>query len=217
MLLTFAIGDIHGCLGKLRRLVARCEREAGGNRCKFVFIGDYIDRGPDSRGVIDYLMALQARLGGDAVFLMGNHEALALTVQDGGASAETSSADDGVLPCGGSIKHDFSPDQLNWLRALALMHDDGRRLFVHAGINPETPFDAQDPHDLVWIREPFLSATTGYGRLVVHGHTPMKTGWPDLRANRLNIDTGAVFGGPLTAALFTDERTRPVAYLQIEA
>jgi serine/threonine protein phosphatase 1 len=74
--------------------------------------------------------------------------------------------------------------------------------------------DQQDKHDLLWIREPFLSSQHDYGRLVVHGHAPTATGMPDLRRNRLNIDTGVAYGGPLTAAVFVGERTNPITFIQ---
>ena len=103
---------------------------------------------------------------------------------------------------------------VDWMRALRLSYDDGRRFFVHAGVDPRKPLAEQEAVDMLWIREPFLSDTRGYGRLVVHGHTPMMTGAPDLRGNRLNLDTGAVFGGPLSAAAFDDTQTAPLAFLQ---
>jgi serine/threonine protein phosphatase 1 len=100
------------------------------------------------------------------------------------------------------------------MRSLPVGYDDGRRLFVHAGIDPERPLADQDRSDLIWIREPFLSAIGDYGRLVVHGHTPLESDRPDVRSNRVNIDTGAVFGGPLTAAVFAEGEVKPVAFLQ---
>ena len=102
---------------------------------------------------------------------------------------------------------------MTWLRSLRMSYDDGRRLFVHAGVNPKKPLDAQDDA-LLWIREPFLSDARNYGRLIVHGHTPTRTGEPDLRTNRLNIDTGAVYGRALTAAVFDEDETRPRGFLQ---
>ena len=99
---------------------------------------------------------------------------------------------------------------------MPLSYDDGRRFFVHAGIDPDKPFNAQRDTDLFWIREPFLSDRRDHGRLIVHGHTPTKGRNPDLRANRLNIDTGAVFGGPLTAAVFGDTEVRPMAFVQAD-
>jgi serine/threonine protein phosphatase 1 len=101
-----------------------------------------------------------------------------------------------------------------WLRALRLHYDDGKRFFVHAGIDPDKPLDAQSDHDLIWIREPFLSDARDHGRLIVHGHTPQSDGMPDFRGNRLNLDTGAVYGRALTAAAFGNGRRNPLGYLQ---
>jgi diadenosine tetraphosphatase ApaH/serine/threonine PP2A family protein phosphatase len=105
-------------------------------------------------------------------------------------------------------------EHVDWLRALRLSYDDGRRFFVHAGIDPQKPLDAQGEDDMLWIREPFLSDARDYGRLIVHGHTPVESDMPDLRSNRLNLDTWAVFGGPLTAAVFAAAQTQPIAFLQ---
>ena len=105
---------------------------------------------------------------------------------------------------------------VHWLRSLPLSYDDGRRFFVHAGIDPDKRFNAQQDHDLFWIREPFLSDRRDHGRLIVHGHTPINGRKPDLRANRLNIDTGAVFGGPLTAAVFGDAEIKPITFVQAD-
>jgi serine/threonine protein phosphatase 1 len=97
---------------------------------------------------------------------------------------------------------------------LPLTYDDGRRFFVHAGVDPEKPLETQDEAVLLWIRETFLENDRDYGRLIVHGHTPLSTAKPELRRNRLNLDTAAVFGGPLTAAVFDDAQTQPIKYLQ---
>lgn len=215
----YAIGDIHGSLSKLRTLVARCERDAGGRPIAFVFVGDYIDRGPDSRGVIDTLMKLQASMPGQVTTLMGNHEAFALGVLDGDTSPDHWLMEGGAATLrsyGVRRAHALPHDHVDWLRSLRLTYDDGRRLFVHAGVNPEKPLDAQDDLDLLWIREPFLSDARNYGRLIVHGHTPTDDGEPNLRANRVNVDTGAVFGGPLTAAVFDEDETMPVGFIQAE-
>ncbi len=215
--LTYAIGDIHGSLSKLRRLIARCEHDARGRPMTFVFLGDYIDRGPESAGVVRYVIELQSRLRDQVIALKGNHEAVALGVVDGTMPA------DYWLQLGGTATlrsygvdsaEALPPEHVDWLRSLRPGYDDGRRFFVHAGIDPERPLDAQHEHDLLWIREPFLSEKRDYARLVVHGHTPLAGSRPDLRRNRLNVDTGAVFGGPLTAAVFAAAETRPIAFLQ---
>jgi serine/threonine protein phosphatase 1 len=92
---------------------------------------------------------------------------------------------------------------LDWLRSLPLTTSDRHRMFVHAGIKPGVALASQSDEDLLWIREPFLSSEEDHDLLVVHGHTPTPNRKPDQRQNRVNIDTGACFGGPLTAAVFS--------------
>jgi serine/threonine protein phosphatase 1 len=219
MPLTYAIGDIHGCLAKLRSLLLRCEKHADGRPMSFVLVGDYIDRGPQSSAVIDCLIDLKAQHGESVVTLMGNHEAMALAAIDGRGPARLWLAQGGLATLksyGIAEPRELPRTHVDWLRALPLSYDDGRRFFVHAGVNPGAPLDAQHDFDLLWIREPFLSHGGDYGRLIVHGHTPLADGVPDLHGNRLNLDTGAVFGGPLTAAVFDDAQTEPVGFLQVE-
>lgn len=219
MSLMFAVGDIHGSLRKLGSLIERCERLADGQPMTFVFLGDYIDRGPQSAGVVSCVLDLQARMPDRVVALKGNHEAMMLGVLDGNTPADYWLAQGGAetLQSYGVAGVDELPDaHVDWVRSLRLSHDDGRRFFVHAGIDPERPLDAQQDTDLFWIREPFLSDRRDHGRLIVHGHTPVTTRKPDLRANRLNIDTGAVFGGPLTAAVFGDKQVKPLTFVQVD-
>jgi len=214
-LLTYAIGDVHGCLDKLTALLDLCARHAGGAPARFVFVGDYIDRGPDSRGAIETIRKLQGERPGEVICLRGNHEALLLDaiktgdethwLRNGGIQTLTS--------YGVTDAAELPRDHLAWIESLRLTFDDGRRFFVHAGVNPASPLDRQTDHDLMWIREPFLNDDRNYGRLIVHGHTPLKTGRPDLHRNRLNLDTAAVYGGPLTAAVFNEEKTWPIAFL----
>ena len=216
MALTYAIGDIHGALHKLRALLARCEAHAGGRARRYVFLGDYVDRGPDSAGVLRLLREMQAN-GPDVVALLGNHEDVMLAAVDGTIDPE------GWLSQGGAATlHSYGVadlaalprGDLDWLRTLPLVKDDGRRFFVHAGVDPRRPLDAQRADDLLWIRAPFLDDPRDYGRLIVHGHTPVDSGTPDWRGNRLNLDTGAVFGGPLSAAVFEDDSTPPLEFLR---
>jgi serine/threonine protein phosphatase 1 len=215
--LTFAIGDIHGCLDKLERLIAACEAHADGRPARWVFLGDYVDRGPDSRGVIELLMRRQQAQPGSIVCLRGNHEQMAIM-----AHADLRAMPLWLANSGATTQRNYpetngriADAHLAWLDALPFCHDDGLRFFVHAGIDLSVPLDRQEEEVMLWMREPFLSECDDVdcGRFVVHGHTPLKGGRPDLRKRRLNLDTAAVLGGPLTAAAFDDSRAEPLAFL----
>ena len=223
--LTCAIGDVHGRIGKLEALLDRCARFCAGRPVRLVFVGDYVDRGPGSRAVVQLLMDLAQRDPADVVCLAGNHEALLLGAADGtleslpgrptladwvggnGGGAAT------LASYGVTLAGDLPPEHLAWMRALPLSHDDGLRFFAHAGVRPGHTLDLQVKEDLMWIREPFLSYSGTFERLIVHGHTPVAARVPDLRANRLNIDTGAGYDGPLTAAVFDGRSRDPIAFL----
>jgi serine/threonine protein phosphatase 1 len=214
-----AIGDIHGSLRKLRALMSHCRRKLGGQPATFVFLGDYIDRGTDSAGVVNYLIELQLHSAAPVIALKGNHEAMALEAIDGTAPQEHWLSQGGAATLasyGAMAAGELPSAHVDWLRSLPLRHDDGLRLFVHAGIDPDRPLHRQREFDLLWIREPFLSDRRDHGRLIVHGHTPVAGDAPDLRNNRLNLDTGAVFGGPLTAALFSEAKADPIGFLRAD-
>ena len=214
---TYALSDIHGCLAKLERLVAQCAAD-GRDDAIFVLLGDYIDRGPDSRGVLEFVMDLQRRRPGRVIVLCGNHEDLALNAIDDPGQIDQwvvhNGGDKALRSYGATHPSQLPANHVAWLRALPAHHDDGRRFFVHAGIDPARPLDRQRRHDLLWMREPFLSDPRDFGRFVVHGHTPVHGGRPDLRRNRVNIDTAAVLGGPLTAAIFDESQAEPIGFLQ---
>jgi serine/threonine protein phosphatase 1 len=211
-MLTYTIGDVHGCIDKLLPLVQRCLQDAGSRQSRFVFVGDYIDRGPDSRRVVEFLMKLQRER--DVICLRGNHEAIMLeAVRTGDGRLWYANGAAATLDSYGlDDPRDMPREHVAWAAALRFRYDDGLRFFVHAGIDPSVPLEAQNEHDLLWIREPFLSSTRDHGRLIVHGHTPQQSGVPDHRPNRLNLDTAAVYGGPLTAAVFTDEAAQPIGF-----
>jgi serine/threonine protein phosphatase 1 len=216
--LTIAIGDSHGCRDMLAALLDRCFRYADGRSLRFVFLGDYIDRGPDSRGVVETIIELQTRLPGRVICLRGNHEALLLdALATGDMRLWLFNGGDTTLDSYGiNDRRDLGklpPEHLTWFAALRTSYDDGLRFFVHAGVDPARALDDQTDHDLVWMREPFLSAERDYGRLIVHGHTPLRSGKPDLRRWRLNIDTAAVYGGRLTAAVFDGRQRDPLSFL----
>ena len=216
--LTFAIGDIHGCLDKLRRLVAACEAHAAGRPARYVFLGDYIDRGPNSRGVVEFLMRRQQARPGTLVCLRGNHEQLAIDAHD----------DERAMPLwlqnsGATTQRNYwqtngriSDTHLAWLRALPFCHDDGLRFFVHAGVDLAVPLDAAvGPGDAVDARA--VPDRLRPGRLrPLHRARPHPADGPARPTSAgaaLNLDTGAVIGGPLTAAAFDDTRPAPMAFL----
>ena len=215
-MLSFAIGDVHGCIVKLLDLLGQCRRYADGRPAKFIFLGDYIDRGPDSRGVVQAIMNLQQDGPEQVIALCGNHEDLLHRTHshDGLAHWLNNGGDATLRSYAITSPKDMLTEHRDWLQTLPTFHDDGQRFFVHAGIRPGIPLYQQSRSDLLWIREPFLSSATDHGRLIVHGHTPLRDGKPGIRSNRINLDTGAVFGRPLTGAVFDETQRMPVEILQ---
>ncbi|ODR97200.1 hypothetical protein AUC70_13145 [Methyloceanibacter stevinii] len=215
---VYAIGDIHGRSDLLTELLALIESDAaGGIAAKtLVFLGDYVDRGPDSRGVIELLSA-NLPPGFATHFLKGNHEQFLLDFLDdpswldgwlrngGEQTLRSYGADiDGLRdrrapPAAwrDAFLEALPEAHLRFLTTLELKCVVGDYVFVHAGLRPGVPLDRQAPDDLLWIRHEFLDSEEPFGKIVVHGHTPERT--PVVRPNRIGIDTGAVFSGSLTA------------------
>lgn len=228
----YAIGDIHGRSDLLDRLHEAIVRDAVHHRTKrraIVYLGDYIDRGFDSAGVVARL-AGRGPPGFERHFLLGNHDTFLLDFLGGdSAVAETWMWNGGVAalesyglsPKAETYARDWPvtlradlaraipPEHLAFFRALRLVHREGGILFVHAGLRPGVPVERQTREDMLWIRDEFLESEFDFGCLVVHGHTPMPE--PVIRANRIGVDTGAWRSGQLTAAVFADDT---VAFLQ---
>lgn len=222
--LVYAVGDIHGRDDLLGSLLATIGADAAGRSPgprRIVYLGDYVDRGMQSREVIDRLL-LGPPAGFEVTCLMGNHEEAFLAFLDG----EEAGFD--WLRYGGlETLHSYgvpvarqpnTPRDLEQLRAEALervpaahvgfmrdailWHGEGDYLFVHAGVRPGLPLERQQPRDLLWIRDEFLNSRDDHGgRVVVHGHTICDA--PDVRPNRINIDTGAYASGRLTALVLS--------------
>ena len=218
----YAIGDIHGRLDlllRLHELIAADANRAHQGRRVLVYIGDYIDRGPNSAGVIDLLLDRPVP-GFEIVHLLGNHEDTLLQFPDdmtvgpswltyGGVQtlasyfidvSQGSWRDERELRrLQGEIRRRVPRRHVEFLRNLPLTHVEGDYLFVHAGIRPGIPLARQERDDLLWIRDEFLHSTEDHGKIVVHGHTITET--PDQRPNRIGIDTGAFHTDRLTCAV----------------
>jgi len=213
---TYVVGDIHGCEEKLRKLLSAVLDYNAGRPCGFVFLGDYIDRGENSQGVISWLMTFQKRMANRVMCLRGNHEDMFINALDNAVDHENWAINGGeatLMSYGIDHAQKVPLAQREWIADLPLICRDERRLYVHAGIVPGVPLEQQPRRALLWIRDEFLSSQDDHGLLVVHGHTPVETGSPDLQPNRLNLDTGAYFGGPLTAAVFCDDLAEPLAFI----
>ncbi len=225
----YAIGDIHGHLELLKAAHERVARDdaAHGGGGHIVHVGDLIDRGPDSRGVVDYLLRGQ-RDGKPWTVLKGNHDrflprfALAPEWRDPGLASGKHWIDHANLGAGptlasygverGERSHAdiladmlraVPEDHIRWLDRLPLFYRLPQAVIVHAGIRPGVDLERQTEHDLLWIRQGFLDDATDHGTLVVHGHTPVEQ-VTDF-GNRLAIDTGAAYGGPLSVVVFDGE------------
>jgi serine/threonine protein phosphatase 1 len=187
----------------------------GEREFRLVCLGDYVDRGGQSREVVDLLIEAQAQAPDRIVCLKGNHEEMLLAAAHGGDAEAWLYNGGNTTLTSYAIERaaDITPAHLQWFDALPLAITDEHRFFVHAGVRPGVPLQQQSTNDLLWIREPFLSDPREHGLYVVHGHTPIRSRVPELRRNRLNLDTGAYFGGPLTAAVFDESTAGPTAFI----
>lgn len=218
----YVIGDVHGradLLAQLHDMILADAAAAPEPRKVAVHLGDYVDRGMESRAVVDRLVRAPLSTRDAAfedVFLAGNHEAMMLGFLDdpaegplwlmnGGAETLLSYGVDAVAELwmpqdlhllSDALRAALPPPHLRFLRGLARWHREGGYLMVHAGIRPGVPIEQQTPHDLMWIRGEFLDSDVDHGALVVHGHTIAER--PQLRTNRIGIDTGAKFTNRLT-------------------
>jgi len=224
---VYAIGDVHGRLDLFETLVGRVREDAAGGAAEIVLLGDYVDRGPDSAGLVERLVA-PAPAWARWTMLRGNHEQAMLdaagdgpdarrvlrvwldnggreTLRSYGTSAVVAYSDDlDVLDR--ELRARVPARHLDFLRRLPLSHRVGDYLFVHAGIRPGVALAAQEDRDLLWIREDFLDSRDDHGFVVVHGHSITR----DVaeRDNRIGIDTGAYATGRLTALVLEGETRR---------
>ncbi len=211
----YAIGDVHGCLDKLVTIHEWIAADLDDQRppdWRVVHVGDYVDRGPDSRGVVDYLIELTAN-DPRQICLMGNHDQMfaesiagspryvSIWMEHGGVETLASygltrDAMERKIFDGVGFDDEIPPRHIEFLLGLCHYVHYGDYFFAHAGIDPDHPLADQEPRDLMWIRDPFLRDERDHGAVVIHGHTPVSK--LDIRLNRIGIDTAAVFGGSLS-------------------
>jgi serine/threonine protein phosphatase 1 len=225
---AYAVGDIHGRLDLLLKLEAMIRddvaRRGGGAASLLVFLGDYVDRGPSSRGVIEHL-ATRPPICAEEVFLRGNHEQVMLDFlasadildswsQFGGLETLYSYGLRPRLPLTPEAREELKAQfaaalpasHHGFLQRTRLNFETPTQFFVHAGINPQLPLAQQKPADLLWIRDEFLNATRRHEKLIIHGHTPVSE--PEVLPNRINVDTGAYITGKLTCAVLEGSSCR---------
>ena len=220
---VYAIGDIHGQLEDLHRVLELIEAD-GGKDAEIVFVGDYVDRGPDSKGVVQLLLDAQTT-GRPWHMIKGNHDRYLTRFLDycivhdpatrpdlfwfnpriGGDKTLASygvTAEDGgpLVEIQQEAQAAVPQVHRDFLNGLPLTHSHGDLLFVHAGIRPKVPLDQQVEDDLIWIRQPFLEYRRSFGPLIVHGHTALDH--PEHAGNRVNLDGGGGYFRRLHAAVF---------------
>ncbi len=226
--IVYAIGDIHGRLDLLQELAAMIERDAAdvdASRRLIICLGDFIDRGDNSYGVVEHLLQ-EPPDSFERICLIGNHESYLLrfldditvaaawltyggrkTLASYGVPSPAGSDNEGAwLDMQAELRARVPEPHLAFLRSLAPSHREGDYLFVHAGVRPGIPLERQDPDDLMWIREEFLTDARDFGAVVVHGHSISPR--PENLANRIGVDTGAYMTGHLTCAVLWGSERR---------
>ena len=221
---TVAIGDIHAMYDMLNRLLVEINafaiREGGIGRPKLVFLGDYVDRGPDARRVVRRVRALQ---GDFAVCLRGNHEEMMVRCEDRPIDWQNFVLNGGAQTLASYEGHeDEFEDDRRWMSSLPTSYEDELRIFVHAGVKPGQSLADQTDNSKMWARDEFLDFPDAFPKYVVHGHTPtlfqfsLHPRSPEVRDNRCNLDTGACFGGTLSAAFFNDVEAKPFHIISVK-
>ena len=220
----YAVGDIHGRSDLVNSLLDRIDADLEAHpvgRSIQIFLGDYIDRGADSRSVIDRLIERQQTH--ETICLKGNHEALLLSfleepgVLDGwrrwggletlmsyGLKPGSRVDPEERVRLSETLARELPQSHREFFANLKTTYQCGDFFFVHAGVRPGIRLSSQVDDDLLWIRDEFLLAQDNFGKIVVHGHDPVHE--PEVRANRINIDTGAYITGNLTCLVIEDDR-----------
>lgn len=204
----FAIGDIHGCFDKLRRLMRKIPYDPSNDT--LIFIGDYIDRAGGGPDVVDYVLELKGK-SSKVICLCGNHESMLLRYLDGideelylanGGQATLSAY--GLSPSDGLRKRKakIPAHHLRFFESLLPYYETRDYIFVHGGLAPGIALAHQSTRDMLWVRQEFIESDDDFGKRVIFGHTHMPE--PLIMANKIGIDTGAVYGGRLSCLELPD-------------
>ena len=226
MKIEVALTDVHGRFDKLQELIELINAKYGSHQKQLFCLGDYVDRGPESAQVVDYIRDMAQ--ASNVYVLKGNHEQLMidgfengqehLWMINGGAETVKSYQNlygPDMVPIEAALQSD-----VDWMKSLPVCVETEYRIYVHAGLNPRAP-DSRIPEHLMWIRDPFLMSTRDWGKHVVHGHTHTwgrkNTHEVEKLDNRTNLDTAAFYNGILSAAVFDAEKPGgPVEIIQTE-
>jgi serine/threonine protein phosphatase 1 len=196
---TLIIGDVHGCLGMLQRLLEKIEWRPDSDR--LIFLGDYVDRGEDSRGVVEYVLQISSTAE-RVDCLMGNHERILLDFVEG-RDASTFFLNGGTSTLNSyrafqqGYENALIPEEhIRFLRSLKLWIELDDYYVVHAGLRPGLELEDQSQEDLLWIRDSFIFSNYPFRKKIIFGHTPFSS--PLVMENKIGLDTGAVYGNKLT-------------------
>jgi len=239
-MLTFAIGDVHGRYDLLKKafeaMAVYYAEETDAEKFRIVMLGDYVDRGPQSKQVIDFLLIQLDNAKSNGLFelicMKGNHEDMMVDALEGrriglwlgnGGYATIKSYLNGMAFDRDNLGKEIPQSHIDWLKDLPTSYEDDLRIFVHAGLMPNVLLKDQNDESLMWIRDRFLDRDGSNfpdGKHIVHGHTPIHYNKPDhnvpeLLEHRTNLDTAAYFGGILSVGVFDDKQAQPLKVLSI--
>jgi len=215
-MITYAVGDIHGCFDGLRLILDRIAAASRGEAARIILLGDYVNIGPDSRRVLDLLIDRP-----DITALRGHHDAMLLSAARGSAGSLWNfefHGGDATLRSFGVTEASLIPDcYLDFIRrGLWRYAEDEHRVFVHASIDPAiTAMAEQDDLTLLWAREPLRQDADTFGRYVVHGHWPQADALPEIQPHRCNLDTAGCATGVFTCGIFDDSQADPIDIVQL--